>query len=177
MAITNQQNINQVQGLFPAVGPNPTDEGGLLRLANDGGLNATKKIAGGEGGPDFVCTALVTAADTVNFDIPWASLMKLYAAQTANVTAFHVRARVYVTAPTNVTANNMYFDVQAYFNDVAGTMVIVGAQVQTVVIEGTGASAQDVVLSNSGANLRCQVVTLGATTKNVRAEIFTKQAQ
>ncbi len=169
MAITNQQNINQVQGLFPAVGPNPTDEGGLFRLAADGGLNATKKLAGGEGGPDFLCTADTTAADTVNFDIPFASLLKRYAAQQSGVTFLALKCKVMISAAA--VANSAYYEVVASFQDVAGTMTLTAAQVSVVAIEGTAQA--DPALTNNGANtLRIAVTETGAVAHQVRVELF-----
>jgi hypothetical protein len=177
MAITNQQNTSFLQGLFPAVGPNPTDEGGLFRLAADGSRNACMKVAGGEGGPDFVCTALVTAADTVNFDILFDSMLKKYAARQASFTTLVVRARVAVCATgAFVAANEAYYDVVAMFRDNAGTPTIIGAQVQDIVIEGTGAG-QDASLSISGQSVRLAVQTLGATSKNVFAEVYVTHVQ
>lgn len=170
MAITNQQTVNQVQGLFPAVGPNPTDAGGLFRLANDGNRNATIKLAAGEGGADFLCTALTTAADTVTHLIPFASLLKLYAAQQANVTMLCIRVKSWVAAAA--VANSQYTETVFNVQDVAGTMTQTAAPVAVAQI-GTTATA----ISASGANLSIAVSETGAVAHQCRAEVFVVHVQ
>lgn len=169
MAITNQQNINQVQSLSPGL-----DAGALFRLANDGDSQACAKVASGEGGADFVCTAVTTAADTVNFDIPFASLLKLYAAQQSGVTFMALKIKTSIAAAA--VANSAYYETVASFQDVAGTMTLTAAIVQTVVIEGT-AQADPAVTNNGSNTLRIAVTETGAVAHQVRVEVFVNHIQ
>lgn len=182
MAITNQQNINFVQVLYPtqpsggAAGADPvqgnnvTDFAGLFRAASDGDRQALQKICGGDGGPDFVCTANTTAADTVNFDIPWVQLLKLYAAQIANSTTVNVRVRAWVAAAA--VANSQFTEVVANFQDIAGTMTITAANVATVQIGTTAAT-----VSNSGTNLRVAVAETGAVSHQILVHVYVTHVQ
>lgn len=166
MSVTSQQNINQVQSLSPGI-----DAGGLFRLANDGDFQACAKVASGEGGPDFICTAVTTAADTVNFDIPFVQLLKLYPLQLSGITAMSIRVKAYSLAA--LAANTSLVDQQQAFIDIAGAMTVVGTQAGVVI-----GAANTAALTNNGSNtLRCAVTQTGAVAHAVRVEIYVNHVQ
>lgn len=171
MSLSNSSIVSNLQQLFPGVGPNPTDAGGLFRLANDGNRNAAIKVAGGEGGPDFVCTGNSGGAETDTFDIPLTSLFKLYSASISGTSTFVVRAKVY--ARSAAVATSGYWEVICAFQDIAGTMTAVTTTVTIAAVEG--AATTDPTLTISSTNLRVSVTSLAVAA--LRAEVFVTQIQ
>lgn len=172
MAVTSSTFTNFIQR-------QPAPPSLVLAQALDGDPEAVQKVAGGDGGPDVVFTARASAADTVNFDIPFASLLKLYAAQVANQTVLICKARVFVYSDTNVAANGYFYEQWASFGDIAGTMTLLeqAATPATVASEGTTATAAPALTNNGSNTLRVAIVTTGATNKTVRCELTVLQPQ
>jgi hypothetical protein len=184
MALTNLTVTNQVQILYPTqtvvniataqvttAGNNVTDAGGIIRAAIDGDREAVAKIAGGEGGPDFIFTGNSAGAETVTFDAPILSLLKLYAAQVSGVTRLVVKAKV--SARSVAVATSGYWEVIAAFDDIAGTMTAVSATVTMAAVEG-GATT-DPTLTISTTNVRTSVATLAAAA--IRVELYVNHVQ
>lgn len=161
MALTNLATQNNVQR-FPNGGP-----GGLFALAQDGDAEVLNKLCGGEG-PDFIFTGNTAGAETVNFSVTFANLLKLYAAQTSGVTRVVIKAKV--SARSAAVATSGYWEVYQAFDDIAGTMTAVGTQAAPVAIEG-GATT-DPALTNSGSNtLQIAVATLAAAAVRVELSV------
>jgi hypothetical protein len=134
--------------------------------ALDGDREAVHRLMNG---PDAVATAVITAADTTNYDFALASL--LGAAPVSGVTRFTVLVKSFVGAAA--VANAAYWETSATFADIAGTMTIVGANTDLVAHEGTAAT--NPVVSISGTNLRVAVVHTGAVDHNDRVEVFVRR--
>lgn len=184
MALTNLSATNLVQILYPtqssggAAGADPVpgnnvvDFAGLFRAANDGDRQALQKICGGEGGADYVFTGNTAGAETVNFSVTFATLLKLYPTQTSGVTRLAIKAKV--SARSAAVATSGYWESYQVFDDIGGTMTVVGTQADPVAIEG-GATTNP-ALTNSGSNtLQVAVSTLAAAA--VRVELFVTHIQ
>lgn len=184
MSLSNSAIVNQLQIFYPVQpvvdltkaqvttpGNNITDAGSLVRAAVDGDREAQAKLGAGEGGPDFVCTGTSGGAETDTFDIPLASIMKLYATQTSGVTTFVVRAKVY--ARSAAVATSGYWEVICAFQDIAGTMTAVTTTVTIAAVEG--AATTDPTLTINSTNLRVSVTSLAIAA--LRAEVFVTQIQ
>jgi hypothetical protein len=147
----------------------------VFRAACDGDREAAAKIVGGSGegaGADFVFTGNTAGAETVNFTVTFATLLKLYAAQTSGVTRLAIRAKV--SCRSAAVATSDYWESFVVFDDIAGTMTLVSAQVDTIVIEG--AATTNPALTNAGANtLQIAVSSLAAAA--VRVELFVNHVQ
>lgn len=171
MALTNLTTTNFVQSLVGI------DAGGLFRLANDGDVQALSKVAGpqGEGGPDYVFTGNTAGAETVNFTVTFATLLKLYAAQQSGVTRLVIKAKV--SARSVAVATSGYWEEYYCFDDIAGTMTIVpAAAAQSDVVSLEGAATTNPAATNSGSNtLQIAVATLAAAA--VRIELYVNHVQ
>lgn len=158
MALTNLATKNNVQVL-----PNAQPEA-LFGLCQDGDPQALGKLCSGA---DFVFTGNSAGAETVNFTVTFATLLKLYSAQQSGVTRVVVTAKV--SARSAAVATSGYWEVTQAFDDIAGTMTAVGTQAAPVAIEG--AATTDPALTNSGSNtLQVAVATLAAAA--IRVELF-----
>lgn len=163
MALTNLATQNNVQAYQQG------QVGSLFGLAQDGDVQAVNKVSGAA---DYIFTGNTAGAETVNFTVTFATLLKLYASQTSGVTRLKIKA--VVNARAAAVANSGYWEINAVFDDISGTMTIVGAQAATVAIEG-GATT-DPALTNSGSNtLQVAVTTLAAAA--VRVELFVDHVQ
>jgi hypothetical protein len=151
----------------PALPIDLQSESLTLGQALDGDREAVHRIV--SGGPDAVQTAVITAADTTNFDFALASL--LGAAPSSGVTRFSVLVKTFVGAAA--VANAAYWETAATFADIAGTMTIVGAQTDLVAHEGTAATNPAVTISTT--NLRVAVVHTGAVDHNTRVEVYVRR--
>jgi hypothetical protein len=175
MALTNLTTTNNVVQFFPATPNNPSDAGGLFRLANDGNVKACNAVAGNSGadnGPDFVFTGNTAGAETVNFSVTFATLLKLYAAQISGTTRLAIKAKVHSRSAAVATSD--YWEVLQVFDDIAGTMTAIGTQAVGMSIEG--AATTDPALTNSGSNtLQVAVTSLAAAA--VRVELFVQHVQ
>lgn len=183
MALTNLTSTSFVQPLYPiqpvinpagasaTPGNNVTDEPGLVRAAADGDLQACMKLAGGEGGPDWVFTGNSAGAEAVTFDAPFLSLLKRYAASISGVTAVLVRAKIH--ARSAAVATSGYWEVVQRFDDIAGTVTAMGAA-GTVDIALEGAATTDPTLTVSTTFIRTTVTTLAASA--IRVELYVDHA-
>ena len=188
MAISSQQNVNQVQIFYPvqpvidltkaqvtSPGNTITDAGSLCRAALDGDREAQAKLGAGEGGPDFVCSALTTAAaaDNATFLIPIASLLKLYAGPLLNA-FLAIKVKVSIVGDTAV-ANSSYAEAVLAVQDLVGAGNYTAVQAQANPVAGTVAP----VLTVSGStNLSIATgATVGAVVHRVRVEVFVNHIQ
>jgi hypothetical protein len=184
MALTNLTSTSFVAPLYPTPvsgtgangnaqtgGNTAVDEGGLLRAALEGKVGPVMKIVGGDGGPDWVFTGNSAGAESVTFDAPILSLLKLYAAQQSGVTRLVVKAKV--SARSVAVATSDYWEIAQCFDDIAGTMTAVGTQAAPIAIEG--AATTDPTLTISTANVRTTVTTLAAAA--IRVELYVNQVQ
>ncbi len=169
MALTNLSAVNFTQSLVGL------DGGGVFRLANDGDREACNRVAGysnENGNPDFVFTGNTAGAETVNFSVTFAALLKLYAAQQSGVTRLGIRAKV--SARSAAIATSGYWESFQVFDDIAGIMTLLSTQVDTIVLEG--AATTNPALTNSGSNtLQIAVATLAAAA--VRIELYVNHVQ
>jgi hypothetical protein len=179
MSLTNSTSTSFVQILYPTQssggangtdaipGNSVTDLTGLFRAASDGDRQALMKICGGLGGPDYIFTGNTAGAETVNFSVSFANLLKLYAAQVSGVTRLAITARVHCRSAAVATSG--YWQVTQVFDDISGTMTALGTQAVDEWIEG--AATTDPALTNSGSNtLQVAVTSLAAAA--VRVELF-----
>lgn len=172
MALTNLTSTNQVQVFYPtATSIGISNPAGLLRAANDGDPQASVKIAGGEGGPDWVFTGNSAGAETVTFDAPIASLLKLYAAQQSGVTRLAIKAKIHARSAAVATSD--YWELMQIFDDIAGTMTVVLAA-GAVAFGVEGAATTDPTLSVSTTNIRVSVTTLAAAA--IKVELYVDHA-
>lgn len=169
MPLTNLTSTNNIQVFYPQanVGPNPSDLGGLFRLANDGDREATIKLAGGEGGPDWVFTGNSSTAESVTFDAPFLSLLKNYAASISGVTSVLVKAKIH--ARSAAVATSGYWEIVQRFDDIATTITAMAAA-GTVAVAAEGAATTDPTLTVSTTNIRTTVTTLAAAA--IRVELY-----
>lgn len=183
MALTNLTSTNFVQPLYPTAasgsgqggadqtgGNRVTDPQSLVAAAVDGKLNAAVKLAGGEGGPDWVFTGNSAGAESVTFDAPFTSLLKKYAASQSGVTSVLVRAKIHARAAA--VANSGYWEIVQRFDDIAATITAMGAA-GTVDIALEGGATTDPTLTVSSTNIRTTVTTLAAAA--IRVELYVDQ--
>lgn len=167
MALTNLSTTNNVQKLFATTDNTINGLGGLFRAANDGDPQAVVKIAGGEGGPDVVFTGNSAGAETVTFDVPFASLLKNYAASQSGVTRLAVKAKIHARSAAVATSD--YWELMQVIDDIAGTPTVV-LTAGGVAFAVEGAATTDPTISISSTNVRTSVTTLAAAA--IRVELY-----